>query len=164
MVTGAPVAHFTLTDHHGKQISDADLTGKFLLVYFGFTHCKMVCPRSLAKLSRVVDALGAKADRLTALYVTVDPERDTPEVMRAYLENSYPRFTGLTGTSEQIEAAKRAFRIFAERRPDPDDPEGYVVPHTAISYLMGPDGHYRGHFTDALEEDALAERIVDALD
>lgn len=163
MVSGAPVARFGLIDHHGRKVSEADFSGSFLLVYFGFTHCRVVCPRSLAKLSRVLDQLGEAASQLTALYVTVDPVRDTPEVMRAYLEEANPRFTGLTGAQEQIDAAKKAFRIFAERRADAEDPDGYVVPHSAISYLMAPDGSYCDHFTDAVEEEKIAERIRDAL-
>lgn len=163
MMNGAPTARFSLTDHHGRKVSEADYSGSFLLVYFGFTHCRVVCPRSLAKLSAALDRLGDAADRITPLYVTVDPARDTPEVMRAHLEASYPKFTGLTGSQEQIDAAKKAFRVFAERKADPQDPDGYAVPHSAISYLMGPDGSYCDHFTDAVEEDKIAERISNAL-
>lgn len=163
MMSGAPVARFSLTDHHGHKVSEADYSGSFLLIYFGFTHCRVVCPRSLAKLSCALDRLGNSADRITPLYVTVDPARDTPEVMRAYLEASYPKFIGLTGSQEQIDAAKKAFRVFAERKADPQDPDGYAVPHSAISYLMGPDGSYCDHFTDAVEEDKIAERISNAL-
>ena len=162
MVGGTPVARFRLTDDHGKPVSEADYSGSFLLVYFGFTHCKVVCPRSLAKLSRVLDRLGDTANHLAPLYVTVDPARDTPEVLRAYLE-AFPRFTGLTGTPDQIDAAKKAFRVFAERRPDADEPDGYVVPHSAISYLMAPGGGYCDHFTDAAEEQAIVDRIRAAL-
>lgn len=162
MVSGAPVARFSLIDHSGRHVSAADFSGSFLLVYFGFTHCRVVCPRSLAKLSRALGQLGAAASQLTALYITVDPERDTPEVMRAYLE-AYPRFTGLTGDQGQIDAAKNAFRVFAERRADAEDSDGYGVPHSAISYLMAPDGSYCDHFTDAVGEQKIIDRIGDAL-
>lgn len=163
MVNGAPVARFNLIDQRGKQVSQAEFNGTFLLIYFGFTHCKVVCPRSLSKLSAVLHGLGDAADRITALYVTVDPERDTPEVMRAYLEANYPRFTGLTGSPEQIDQAKKAFRVFAERKVDPDAPDGYVVPHSAIAYLMGPDGSYLDHFTDSLEQNDVAARVSAAI-
>ena len=162
MVSSAPVARFNLIDQSGRPVSAADFSGSFLLVYFGFTHCRVVCPRSLAKLSRALDQLGAAASQLTALYITVDPERDTPEVMRAYLE-AYPRFTGLTGDQGQIDAAKNAFRVFAERRADAEDPDGYVVPHSAISYLMAPDGSYCDHFTEAVGEQKIVDRIGEAL-
>ena len=144
-------------------MSEVDYAGHWLLVYFGFTHCKVVCPRSMAKLSQVLDSLGGDADRLTPLYVTVDPARDTPAVMRAYIEANCPRFTGLTGSTEQIDAAKRAFRVFAQRRDDPDDPDGYDVPHSAVAYLMGPDGGYRDHFAESVAQDVVRGRIVGAL-
>jgi protein SCO1/2 len=92
----------------------------------------------LSKLPAVLERLRPRADHLQALYITVDPERDTLEVMRTFLEKAYPRFTGLTGMRAEIDAAKRAFQVFAERRPDPREPNGYVVPHTAISCSIRP--------------------------
>ncbi len=163
MVSGAPIARFELIDHHGRAVTQRDYAGSFLLVYFGFTHCRVVCPRSLARLSLVLEALGDTAKQITPLHVTVDPERDTPQVLRRHLEANYPRFTGLTGSSDQIDSAKKAFRVFAERKADDEDPDGYVVPHTAISYLIGPDGNYRDHFTDAVQDEQMIARITKAL-
>lgn len=160
----APVAKFSLTDHHGRHVSEADFMGRHLLIYFGFTHCKVVCPRSLSKLSQVLESLGSDADRITALYITVDPARDTPEVMRTYLEANHPRFLGLTGLPADIDQAKAAFRVFAERKADDEDPDGYVVPHSAIAYLMGPNGGYLDHFIDSLDAQHVSERIAAALD
>ena len=91
--------------------------------------------------------------------ITVDPVRDTPAMMKTYLEPRYPCFTGLTGTHEQIDAAKCTFRVFAERAADPDDPSGYAMPHSALSYLVGPDGRYVAHFPDTIERDELARRL-----
>lgn len=162
-MSGAPVARFNLVDHHGKPVSEANFLGSYLLVYFGFTHCKVVCPRSLAKLSVVLDSLGDDASKITALYITVDPARDTPAVMRAYLESNHPRFTGLTGSQEQIDLAKKAFRVFAERKRDAAAPDGYVVPHSAIAYLMGPDGSYVDHFVDSLDQKEIATRLSAAI-
>src|SRR5882762_1597942 len=88
---------FQLVDHHGRAVTEASYHGRFALLFFGFTHCCVVCPRALTKLSGVLDALGPLADRVQPLYITVDPERDTPDVMRAFLQ-AYPRFTGLTGS------------------------------------------------------------------
>ena len=150
---------FRLINHHGVRATAETYRGQFVLIFFGFTHCRVVCPRALSKLSAVLERLGPLAGQLQALYITVDPERDTPEVMRTFLEKAYPRFTGLTGTCAEIDAAKRAFRVFAERRPDPQEPDGYVVPHTAISYLLDPNGQYAAHFTDALEEMAVTHRL-----
>jgi cytochrome oxidase Cu insertion factor (SCO1/SenC/PrrC family) len=150
---------FELVDHHGRGVTDASYRGKHALLFFGFTHCRVVCPRALTKLSDVLDTLGDLSDRIQPLYITVDPERDTPEVMRAFLQ-SYPRFTGLTGSRDQIDAAKRTFRVFAERAADPHDKDGYAVPHTAITYLMNPDGEFVAHFTDAMASEEIIKRLT----
>jgi protein SCO1 len=149
---------FTLVDHHRNRVTEATYLGRYTLLFFGFTHCRQVCPAALLKLSAALDLLGPLATDLRALYVTVDPERDSPEVLRGFLLE-YPRFTGLTGSAEQVEAAKRAFRVFARRAEDPEDPDGYAMPHTAFSYLLDRDGRYAAHFTDALEADEVATRI-----
>ena len=140
---------FTLIDHHGSPVSERTYRGSWMVVFFGFTHCKVVCPRALRRLSDVLDALGEAAGQVRALYITVDPERDTPPVMAEFLQG-YPRFTGLTGPGGAVEDAKKAFRVFARRKADPADPDGYAVPHTAITYLISPDGAYADHFADAV--------------
>jgi protein SCO1 len=160
VVSPQPVARFELVNHHEQPVSDADFRGRFLLVYFGFTHCRVVCPRALTTLSQALDLLGEGSEAITALYVSTDPERDTPSVMRDYLAAGHPRFTGLTGTHEQVESAKASFRVFAERRADPLDPDGYSVPHTGIAYLMAPDGSYLTHFMDGTAPEQIAERIL----
>jgi len=158
-VSAPPVGgSFTLVDHYGLPVTEASYRGRHALLFFGFTHCRQICPRALRLLSGALDELGPLADRVRALYVTVDPDRDSPAVLRAFLAE-YPRFTGLTGTVEQIEAAKRAFRVFAVRATDPEDPDGYAMPHTAFSYLLDRGGRYAAHFTDALEADEVATRL-----
>lgn len=160
MTAPADVA-FELVDHHGTPVDAEGYRGDWLLVQFGFTSCRVVCPRALTKLTAALDALdGAVASRVRPLYVSVDPDRDTPDVMRAFLTASYPRFTGLTGTAEQVDAAKRAFRVFARRRPDPDDPDGYAVPHTAITYLVGPDGRVAHHWPDTADAATIAAELA----
>lgn len=140
---------FELVDHDGRTVTEASYAGQWLMVYFGFTHCRVVCPRSLGKLSGVLASLPDDvAAMIRPLYISVDPERDRPEVMKRYLADSYPRFTGLTGTAEQIDAAKAAFKVFAERKADPEDPDGYAVPHTSITYLIDPDGGYATHWVE----------------
>jgi protein SCO1/2 len=131
-------------------------------VFFGFTHCKVVCPRNLAKLSAVLDGLGATARDIVPLYITVDPERDSPERMKHFLEERYPRFTGLTGTREQVEAARRAFRVFARRQPA-DATGDYDVPHTAIAYLLDRSGCFRDHFPEIRSNAEIVERIAGLL-
>ncbi|MBR0896700.1 SCO family protein [Bradyrhizobium tropiciagri] len=158
-----PGGTFELVDHHGCNVSDRSYRGQFMLLFFGFTHCRAICPAALSRLSRVIDRLGAVASRLRPLYVTVDPERDTPEVMKAFIERSYPRFTGLTGSRENIDHVKSVYRVFARRAADPDDPRGYQMPHTAFTYLIGPDGRYVTHFTDAAGEDEIVHQLVSYL-
>lgn len=150
---------FDLIDHDGRPVTPRSYRGRWLLVFFGFTHCRVVCPRNLAKLSTVLDRLGAAAGAITPLYVSVDPERDTPGRMKAWLGECYPRFTGLTGTKAASDAARAGFRVFAERRALPDGEEGYDVPHSALTYLVDPDGRYRTHFSETLDDQTIAERI-----
>lgn len=155
-MAGIDRPHFSLIDHHGQKVSEASYPGRFLLVYFGFTHCQVVCPRSLTRLTTVLESLPDQiATKLQPLYITVDPERDHPDVMRRYLEEKFPRFTGLSGMPEQIESAKEAFKVFARRKSDPGDPDGYVVPHTSITYLIDPDGGYATHWVETKTVDEI---------
>lgn len=150
---------FDLIDHDGRTVNEQTYRGKCVVIFFGFTHCKMVCPRALHRLSTVLDRLGALGERVQPLYITVDPERDTPQVMKDFLSSDYPRFTGLTGTPDQIDRAKKSFRVFATTVRDPGDPDSYQMPHSAFTYVLGPDGSYLTHFTDAVEEDDLVARL-----
>ena len=149
---------FRLVDHHGATVSNRTFDGKLLLVLFGFTNCRAVCPRKLAETEAVLDRLSELADRVQPLYITVDPERDTPDVMRAFLE-AHPRFIGLTGDRAQIDEVKLRFRVFARRVEDGSDPGNYNVPHTAVTYLMDADGGYRAHFLDGTDAEQMASRI-----
>jgi protein SCO1 len=149
---------FSLIDHDGRVVSDETYLGRYALIFFGFTHCRVVCPRALAKLSAVLESLGPLADQIRPIYVTIDPERDTPDAMRSFLQ-SYPRFTGLTGSREQIDRVKKAFRVFAQRVDDPAGNGEYAIPHTAIAYLLDPCGRFVSHFTDALSAEEIAVRL-----
>jgi protein SCO1/2 len=153
-----PGRAFDLIDHFGRQVTNEAFYGKYLLVFFGFTHCRVVCPRALARLSAALEAIGPLTETIQPLYITVDPERDTPGRMRNFLQ-PYPQFLGLTGSREQIDDAKRAFRVFAQRVPDPEDSENYAVPHTAITYLLGPSGIYLAHFLEALPAADISSRL-----
>ena len=149
---------FHLTDHNGREVDAESFRGSFVLVFFGFTHCRVVCPRALTRLSAALDALGGSPVPVAALYITVDPERDNPQVMRDYLR-AHPSILGLTGSRAQIDDAKRNFRVFARRgTPSPDD-GGYDVPHTAITYLLDPEGLVVAHFNDGIEVSDLIERL-----
>lgn len=158
----APVrADFTLVDHHGTPVTAESYRGLWCLVFFGFTHCRAVCPRALRRLSDAVEALGPLAEEVQGLYVTVDPARDTPRRLLEFLQEDYPRFVGLTGTEPRIEAAKNAFGVFARRRADPDDPDGYQVPHTAIAYLLDPSTRYRAHYPDTVPTERITAELRD---
>lgn len=150
---------FSLTDHHGKSVTQDSYQGRLALVFFGFSHCKAVCPRALARISEALDLLREDAKYLQALYISVDPQRDTPQVLKEFLQHQYPRVTGLTGSDEQIAAVKQKFKVFAERAEDADAPGGYVVPHTALTYLLGADGNYLSNFNDAMSAQELATRL-----
>jgi protein SCO1/2 len=154
-------AQYNLIDHHGNPVDNATYRGKYQLVFFGFTNCRVVCPRALGRLSSVLDRLGPAAERFQPLYVTVDPERDTPAAMKKFLEERYPRFTGLTGNAEQTEAAQENFRVFARRAADPSGRDEYVIPHSAITYVLDRSGAFLTHFTDIVDEDTLVARLTD---
>ncbi|MCP9955732.1 SCO family protein [Actinomadura madurae] len=149
---------FSLTDHFGNPVTETSFRGRWQFVFFGFTHCRSVCPQALRRFSAILDDLGDLAYRLDALYITVDPDRDTPTVMKEFL-SSYPRFTGLTGSTADIESVMREFRAFAVRVDDPAEVGGYRVPHTAMSYLISPSGDYVTHFSDATPEDVVSSRL-----
>ena len=139
---------FTLVDQHGKTVTDRDFRGRYKLVFFGFTHCPDICPAELQVISASLDDLGSKAEEVVPIFVTLDPERDTPEVMADYVKNFGSRFVGLTGSPEEIAEAAKAYRVafskFDNKGADSND--NYSIDHSAFVYLMGPDGEYITHF------------------
>ena len=152
---------FTLTDHTGRRVTEADYAGRWQLVYFGYTYCPDVCPTTLAYMAKVIDLLGDKADRVAPLFITVDPRRDTPAVMAAFVAAFHPRLIGLTGTEAEIAAAADAFRVFYERTPDVSAPDGYLMAHSGYIYLMTPKGRYEAVFLETGETaDDLAADIL----
>jgi protein SCO1/2 len=152
---------FALTDHLGTAVTERSWPGRYLLIFFGFTHCRVVCPRALGKLGAAITLLDESAERLRPLYVTVDPDRDTPDRMRSFLA-AYPHFLGLTGPADAIEQIKAAYRVFAQRQATEDS--GYDMPHSAITYLVAPDGTLAAHFVDALDAPTIAARIQAVFD
>jgi protein SCO1 len=133
---------FTLEDGSGKTVTDRDFHGRYLLVYFGYTFCPDVCPTTLNAVAAAFDKLGAKADKVQALFITVDPGRDTPKVVQQYAAAFSPHIMGLTGTPDEIARVAREYRVYYARHQDPDAPGGYTMDHSSILYLMGPDGHF----------------------
>ncbi|GJE26013.1 SCO family protein [Methylobacterium organophilum] len=133
---------FTLTDQNGKTVTDQDFRGATHLVFFGFTHCPDVCPTTLQQISDVLAALGPKAEGMKVAFVTVDPERDTPEALKDYLSSFDPRIVGLTGSPEQVAATVKAYRGYAKKVPGKDG--DYVMEHTALVYVMNARNDFVG--------------------
>jgi protein SCO1 len=134
-----------LEDQNGKPFSDAAMKGHPFLVFFGFTHCPDICPTTLFEMSQMMKALGPDADRVGALFITVDPERDTPKVLKDYLSNFDPHLRGLTGDQAQIDAAIKEYRVYAKKVPLENG--DYTMDHTAMVYLMDKDGHFIAPFS-----------------
>ncbi|KAK3105215.1 hypothetical protein FSP39_019975 [Pinctada imbricata] len=134
-----------LVDHNGQTRSNKDWHGKWVLLYFGFTHCPDICPEELEKLVEVVDAIDEEksAPNIYPLFVTVDPLRDTPKAMKEYCAEYSPKILGLTGNDEQLRGVTRAYRVYFSSGPKDDDND-YIVDHTIITYLINP----RGEFVD----------------
>jgi protein SCO1 len=131
---------FALVSHEGKSVTERDFLGSPFLVFFGFTHCPDVCPTKLFEISEVLRATGERGRSLRALFITVDPERDTPEVLKSYLGSFDERIVGLTGDGAAIDAAVRAYRGFARKVPLKDG--GYTMEHTSLVYLMDGKGRF----------------------
>ncbi|KAL3460198.1 SCO1/SenC-domain-containing protein [Aspergillus heterothallicus] len=147
---------FALVDHDGHSVSEIDYRGRYVIIFFGFTNCGVVCPRALERLTDALKELGHDdASRIIPLYISVDPDRDTPEAMKSFLSDRAPAFIGLTGTTDQVDAAKRSFHVFSQQKIDSNG--GYTVPHTAFTYILGPDGQLLDHFHDALDVHQVAK-------
>jgi protein SCO1/2 len=157
-ITGAEYAReLALTDADGKPRTLADFKGKVTLVFFGYTQCPDVCPTTLAELAAVKRELGADGDKLQGVFVSVDPQRDTPEVLKAYVANFDPGFVALSGTPDQIQAAAKNFKVFYAVVPGRTE-GSYTVDHTAGTYVFDAQGRVRlfvryGSGTEALRHD-----------
>jgi protein SCO1 len=142
-ITGADYGKdFTLTDHTGKTRSLGDFRGKVVVMFFGYTRCPDVCPTTLAELKAVKEQLGEEAGKLQVLFVTVDPERDTPKLLAEYVPAFDPSFLGLYGDSVATAKVAKDFRVFYQKVPG-KTPDGYTLDHTAGSYVFDPQGRLR---------------------
>jgi protein SCO1/2 len=147
---------FQLIDQNGKKVSDADFRGRFMLIYFGYSFCPDVCPTTLGVMAQALDKLGN--DRIVPVFITIDPARDTPKVLKQYMAAFGPRFVGLTGDDAAIEKVEKAYRVYARKRPlDPARPDGnYAMDHSSVMYLVGPDGKVVTYYDEAISPDDLA--------
>ncbi len=149
---------FTLEDTNKKPVHDTDFMGKWMLVYFGFTYCPDVCPLGLATISQVMTMLGEDASKVQPLFITLDPERDTPEQLKSYLSHFNDRIIGLTGSAEQVKNAAAAYRVYHNKVAEKDS-TNYLIDHSAFMYLMDTNGNYVTHFAP----DATVAQIAGAL-
>ncbi|MDP2409720.1 MAG: SCO family protein [Pseudolabrys sp.] len=148
---------FSLIDQDGKPITDQDMKGKPFLVFFGFTHCPDVCPTALFEVSEVLRALGTDADRTGALFITVDPERDTPEVLKSYLSSFDPRLRAATGDAAAVTAAEKAYRVYSKKVPTTGG--DYTMDHTALVYLMDKQGRFVAPFNLKRKPEEAADEL-----
>ncbi|RTL52538.1 MAG: SCO family protein [Bradyrhizobiaceae bacterium] len=135
---------FQLTDQAGQVVTEKNLQGRPSLIFFGFTHCPDICPTSLFEMSEVLRAMGPDADRVNAYFISVDPERDTPDVIKSYLQSFDPHLKGLTGSPEAVAKMLSAYRVYAKKVPLKDG--DYTMDHTALIYLMDRDGKFVAPF------------------
>ncbi len=150
---------FLLTDMHGRPVTDETYQGKIRLVTFGYTFCPDICPTILNTLSVALERLGPDRAKVATLFISVDPERDTPAHLKEYL-NAFPDITGLAGTPEQVAAAARNFKVRYERqKPDGDDPKVYAVDHTAALFIMDREGNFLARMPHMSAPDRVADRV-----
>jgi cytochrome oxidase Cu insertion factor (SCO1/SenC/PrrC family) len=134
---------FALTAGNGQKLTDQDFRGKWLLIYFGYTHCPDICPTTLAEISETLNLLDALASEVQPFFITIDPKRDTPEVVGDYVAAFNDRIIGLSGTPAEIATVAKAYRVYyAERADSVSNGESYFMEHTAFVYVVGPDGKY----------------------
>jgi protein SCO1/2 len=152
-------ARFTLVDHNGNAVTEQTYRGKWLLVFFGYTSCPDICPTTLYDMALTLKALGDDAGRIQALFVSVDPERDTVDVLAEYIPAFGASITGLTGEPENVKQAARAFRAHYEKVVSPEIPGGYTMDHQSSLYLIRPDGGFETAFPHGM----AVERMVKAI-
>ncbi len=157
-----PGGPFALTDHLGLQVNSSDFEGRLLLITFGYTYCPDVCPTTLLKVADTLDLLGDQAAHVQPLFVTVDPERDTPEVLAAYVAAFHPRLVGLTGSAEQIKRIAGDYRVYYEKVGSGDS--DYFMDHSAFIYLAGAKGRPLAYFPHDLAPEDLAAEVRRFLD
>jgi protein SCO1/2 len=153
---------FSLVAQDGRRVTEGDLKGRFSVVYFGYTHCPDMCPLGLETVTRAMELLPQPAaERVQPVFVTVDPARDTPEVMRAYAASFHPRLLALSGSEAEVQGALKAYRVYARKAAEGTQAGGaeYLVDHSTFTYVMGPDGRYLAHFSHGTTAEDMAKRL-----
>lgn len=164
-VSGKPLigGPFNLVDQTGKHVTDKDFRGKYMLVFFGYTNCPDICPAGLQIMSSALEKLGHRANDVVPVFITLDPEQDTPEKLAAYIKNFSPRLVALTGSPSDIAATAKAYRVFYQKVPDENDPKRYSIDHSSIFYLMGKDGNLVAPIAHTNDVDVFTEALAKAL-
>ncbi len=158
---GPPIqAEFVLQGGDGKLVRASDLRGKYLLVYFGFTHCPDICPTTLLLMNNALTQLGKKSSQIQPIFISVDPKRDTPKLAADYARHFSPSILGLSGTPEQVKQAADSFKVYYSEVKEENSAVDYVVDHSGFIYLMGPDGAYVGHFPSTISEAELSQELT----
>ena len=157
--TGVPQVGgpFRLTDHTGKPVTDQDYRGRYMLIYFGYSFCPDVCPTTLGVMAEALQKLGSDSRRVVPIFITIDPERDTPKVLADYMKAFGPQFVGLTGSPAAIKEAEKEYRVYAVKRPL--EKGGYGMDHSSVLYLMGPNGKLVSFYDEAVSPDDLAKDL-----
>jgi protein SCO1/2 len=154
IAVGGPYA---LTDQDGKPRASSDFHGKYQLVYFGYTFCPDVCPTTLALMAAALDKMGTDQDRIVPVFITIDPDRDKPDVLKKYVAAFGPRFVGLTGPSDEIARVEKEFRVYAKKQPVANGT--YAMDHSSVMYLMGPDGKLVSFYDETMTPEDLAKDL-----
>lgn len=156
---------FTLKASDGRTVTDKTYRGKWQLIYFGYTFCPDACPTTLNEIAGAMQKLGPLAAQVQPLFITIDPARDTPKVLANYVKAFDPRIVGLTGTPDQIAAAARAFRVYVAKVADKDAPDGYLMDHSSLVYVMRPgDGRFVATLATGDSPDQMAARLKKLID
>lgn len=153
---------FHLTDQTGKAVTEQDYHGRYMLIYFGYSFCPDVCPTTLGVMAEALQKLGSDSNRVVPIFITIDPERDTPKVLADYMKAFGPQFVGLTGSPAAIKDVEKEYRVYAVKRPlDPSkgNAGGYGMDHSSVLYLMGPNGKLVSFYDEAISPDDLAKDL-----
>jgi len=154
---------FAMVDQDGRRVTEKDFLGKYMLVFFGYTYCPDVCPTELQVMTAALDQMGPEAARIQPVFVSIDPERDTPAVLKAYVGNFGPRLIGLTGTAEEVAAIAKSYRVYYAKAANSGSGTDYLMDHSSIIYLMGPDGRFVTHMAYTTDATKLAAELKETL-
>lgn len=154
---------FSLVDQDGRRVTEKDFLGKYMLVFFGFTYCPDVCPTELQVMSAALDELGTAGNNIQPVFVSIDPERDTPEVIKQYVGNFHPRLVGLTGSAGEIATIARAYRVYYKKAASSAASGDYEMDHSTTIYLMDREGRFRKHFGYTTDAKGLAQELREAI-